>query len=226
MLSTRHLLLVRFRPSKRPAQAKTKDVLAQNSVSKHPTAASREALATNRELVSYGHDRLTVVPESVNVAPLYLSSKAPLPAYKRPSITRMPSDSAQQRESIQTATSTGSAITENLDEFGDDFDLTAEDLDELVSHPPPLDQMPLHQIPQHPDPPPQEDLQNAAQGSLAQHTTNAGCAVHPIQLDDDDGDEFGMDDIDEASFAQAETSATQALRASHPSSCIPNVKSK
>ena len=39
-------------------------------------------------------------------------------------------------------------------------------------------------------------------------------------------DEFGMDDIDEASFAAVEISATQAFRASHPPSHILSAKSR
>lgn len=127
-------------------------------------------------------------PLAPGVAPTYvLQSKAPLPAYKRPSI----------RPPIQAKVQpvVASPIAKP-DEFGDDdFDLTADDLDELCTQIP-LEQRSLHQIPAHPNPPPQPQAF--------------------ITLDDDnDDDEFGGDDIDEDSFAQAEFSATQSMRVSH-----------
>lgn len=131
---------------------------------------------------------------------LYLGSKAPLPAYKRPSITRPPS---QPRVQQVTAPPVAPVARKDYDEFGDDaFDLTADDLDELLSQKP-LEQRSLYDIPQHPNPP-QQSADSAKQPRAPLET---------ITIDDDD--EFGGDDIDEDSFAQAEFSATQAPRVSH-----------
>lgn len=140
--------------------------------------------------------------DSIISAPLHLKSKAPLPAFKRPSISRMPTP-VQLASTLPVIPQTN----EDVDEFGDDMDLTAEDMEELMSQAPPIkENTPLHQIPEHPNPPPQQ--------------------VAPLQLVADDAamlelaaaadldDEFGDDDIDEDSFAQAEMSATQAFRAS------------
>ncbi|USW46949.1 Putative PD-(D/E)XK endonuclease-like domain superfamily, DNA replication factor Dna2 [Septoria linicola] len=94
------------------------------------------------------------------------------------------------------------------DEFDDgDFDLTVDDIDELCSQPPQTAiQKSLYDIPPHPDPPqaPKPFLTNAP-GRPAQQT-------EPITIDDDD--EFGAEDIDDDSFAQAEFSATQAMQIS------------
>ncbi|CAK4031239.1 Hypothetical predicted protein [Lecanosticta acicola] len=134
---------------------------------------------------------------------LYLQSKAKLPAYKRPSITR-PLSQTKVKQII--APPIAATVSKDFDEFGDDaFDLTADDLDELLSQKP-LEQRSLYDIPQHPNP----------------HRQSEGTSVQPskptvprqtITLADDD-DEFGGDDIDEESFTQAEFSATQAHRVS------------
>lgn len=141
-------------------------------------------------------------PLNPSTTGLYLGSKAPLPAYKRPSITRPPSQPKVQQV---TAPPVAPAAVKDFDEFGDDaFDLTADDLDELLSQKP-LEQRSLYDIPQHPNPPQQSA--NSAKQSRA--------PLETITIDDDD--EFGGDDIDEDSFAQAEFSATQARRVSHNS---------
>jgi hypothetical protein len=103
-----------------------------------------------------------------------------------------------------------------FDEFGDDLELSAEDLQELMTQPPPLHQRPLHQIPAHPNPPLQQKI-DAGTGS-AGDTGHPGLAKQLIVLDefDDDDDEFGCNDFDEVALAQAELSATQAIRASLP----------
>ena len=106
-------------------------------------------------------------------------------------------------------------LNEDPDEFGDAFDFSAEDLDELVSQVP-LHQRSLHDIPAHPNPPPQQPvvLEQQAAGWAPQTV---------IDLDDD---EFGGDELDEASLVEAEFSATQAYRASHPSSNKASIRSR
>lgn len=149
--------------------------------------------------------------------PLYLQSKAPLPAYKRPSIVRKPSHERQMTQ--MPPPPPPAAITKAAaEEFGDDFDLSVEDLEEITGHDHPLEQRSLYQIPPHPNPPP-HDHGPTVPPLPVQSTVAAGSAAQPIFLNDDfdvdENDEFGMGDIDEASFAQAEMSATQAVRASN-----------
>lgn len=126
---------------------------------------------------------------------------------------RPPPDAAQS-----AAPRAAPALVPIEDEFGDDFDLTAEDLEELAIQPP-LRQQPLYQIPQHPNPPPQQvyDETNQCYYTVPDET-KAARAITVIDLDPDDegDDEFGIGDIDEASFAAAEIDATQAFRASNP----------
>ena len=153
--------------------------------------------------------------DSVIPAPLHLQSKAPLPAYKRPSISRTTSVTAQQRQvAVTQCVSNLPVVNEELDEFDDDLELSAEDLEELMTQPPPLDQRPLHQIPPHPDPPPQHQFA-VEQQMLPSNSygTAAPLATRTEDYDNED-DEYGCDDIDEASLAQAELSATQAYMAS------------
>lgn len=98
-----------------------------------------------------------------------------------------------------------------MDEFGDDMEFSTEDLDELMSQP--LQNRALHDIPAHPNPPPQQQPQ-------PQHSVQRQIASDLIEIADDDfdDDEFACDDLDETSFIQAELQATQAYRASRPSS--------
>jgi DNA replication ATP-dependent helicase Dna2 len=132
-------------------------------------------------------------------ARLHLQSKAPLPAYKRPSITK------PQPKPVVPMVVVPPQVNADLDEFGDAFDLDEDDLTELLSQKP-LQQKSLYDIPEHPNPPPSKPLLLKEQGAVQQQ---------PITLDDDDdGDEFGDDDLDMDSFAQAEFSATQAFRVS------------
>lgn len=161
--------------------------------------------------------------ESIIPAPLLVPNKAPLPAYRRPSMLRMPSGSGRQYPVKQSGpTEPLVATTEpgnELEEFGDEFDLCAEDLEELVSQKP-LHQRSLHEIPPHPNPLPQEALHELPPESqeVTKKVANS--------IDDDDDDEFGCDDLDEDALAKAEISATQAYRASHNVSnkgCIPSI---
>ncbi|KAK3669509.1 DNA replication endonuclease-helicase Dna2 [Recurvomyces mirabilis] len=118
--------------------------------------------------------------DSIISAPLHFQSKA-LPAYKRPSV----SASGRQYPVKQPSQPVAAPIVNSeLDDFGDDFDLTAEDLDELASQIP-LEQRSLHQIPAHPNPPPPQPI-----------SFRVGTPEPIITLDDDDDDEFGGDDLD------------------------------
>jgi DNA replication ATP-dependent helicase Dna2 len=131
---------------------------------------------------------------------LHLQSKAPLPAFKRPTVTRPPS---LPKVPQVVAPPKPPPISVELDDFDDAFDLTADDLDEILSQQP-LDQRSLYDIPEYTGPPPETFI--ASQGSaeppqkLQQATTFGG------------EDEFGDDDLDEESFVQAEFSATQAMK--------------
>ena len=155
-----------------------------------------------------------LAPDAVISAPLHLQSKGPLPAYKRPSIVWTPSSvSHQQQHKVASSAAVLPAANEDLAQFGDDLDFSAEDLEELLTQPPPLHQRPLHQIPPHPNPPQQQQYDDVEEPSVPQHGSSH---LQPVQLIDfDDGDdEFGCDDIDEACFAQVEFKAAQASRAS------------
>jgi DNA replication ATP-dependent helicase Dna2 len=166
--------------------------------------------------------------ENVAPAPLHLQSKAPLPAFRRPSIRRTPSDNGPIQKSMPAPSVAPvhahlPVLTEDLDEFGDDMDFSTEDLDELLSQP--LQKRSLHDIPAHPNPPPQQQQQQKPQQQQPpppqqQLTAQQSIANELIDLADDDfdDDEFACDDLDETSFIQAELQATQAYRASRPSS--------
>ncbi|KAK5112827.1 hypothetical protein LTR85_011161 [Meristemomyces frigidus] len=147
----------------------------------------------------------------VKPAPLHLQSKAHLPAYRRPAMTKTQGNSGRlypTKQPSQTAPVPAlPAVTEDFEEFGDAFDLSAEDLDELVSQKP-LNQRSLHEIPAHPNPPPQQHI-------VIEDQPATGPAQVVIDVDED---EFGVDDLDEETLVEAEFSATQAHRASHPSS--------
>ena len=172
---------------------------------------------------SRGNDTKPSLPvESVISAPLHLQSKAPLPAYKRPSINRTQSNNAQARQAAPAPAPVRLMVSEDFDEFGDDLDLSAEDLEELMTQPLPLHRRPLHQIPAHPDPPPQQQMDMDLQQAQPRANMSAARAPQPTRVEefDDNEDEFGCDDIDEDSFAQAEINATQAFRASHSNSGV------
>ncbi|KAK1052067.1 DNA replication endonuclease-helicase Dna2, partial [Friedmanniomyces endolithicus] len=150
---------------------------------------------------------------------LHLQSKASLPAFKRPSITRTISTSGRQYPTKQPSPPLPIApapFLNDMDEFGDDFDLTAEDLDELVSQVP-LDQRPLHAIPPHPDQP-------VPKAMFFNQPPQAPREAVLLEEDDSD-DEFGGDDLDADVLAQAEISATQAYRASQPPNSSPRKRS-
>ncbi|KAI7546488.1 hypothetical protein KC331_g5587 [Hortaea werneckii] len=163
-------------------------------------------------------DHARSAPDSVAPAPLHLQSKAPLPAFRRPAMSRTPSGNGRQYPQRQPPPPPPAppqavpALQEELEDFGDDFDLSVEDLDELVSQKP-LHERSLQEIPPHPNPPcqPQTSFDHQAQQPPQQT---------PIAIDDDDDDEFGGDDLDEGTLVQAEISATQAYMASQPSTSI------
>lgn len=165
-----------------------------------------------------GHAPQAQAAETFKPAPLHLQSKAPLPAFRKPAMSRPLSASGRQYPQRQTPQPAPApppalpAVQEDLDEFGEEFDLSAEDLEELVSQKP-LGERSLHEIPPHPNPPPQQRT------SFDHQTPAAPSPAHQqatISIDDDD--EFGGDDLDEGTLVQAELSATQAYRASQPSS--------
>ncbi|KAF2771005.1 hypothetical protein EJ03DRAFT_52305 [Teratosphaeria nubilosa] len=156
---------------------------------------------------------LDVVPP----ATLHLQSKAPLPAYRRPAMKRLPSGSGRQyprKPSPPPPTKpTVSAQNDDLEEFGDAFDMSVEDLDEIVSQKP-LDPRVLPEVPQQVNAPP----------LAQQHAPALRPPQQAILIDDDDDDEFGGGDLDEDLMVEAEVSATQAHRASQTSfrACIRN----
>ena len=87
---------------------------------------------------------------------------------------------------------------------------------------PPLDRRPLHQIPAHPNPPPPQSFNPTHKANLTAASTGQANAPVVVNEFDDEDDEFACDDIDEATLVQAEFSATQAFRASHPLSHVPS----
>lgn len=184
--------------------------------------------ADKAQHMSESHHTTMPPLDSIISAPLHLQSKAPLPAYKRPSITRVPSTNMQQHSATLVPPPAKATLSTDLDEFADDLDLSAEDLEELMTQPPPLHQRPLHQIPAHPNPPAQQQLNPDQHQHSAPFHEVAGHAGQPIYVNDfdDDDDEFGGNDIDEASLAQAEFSATQAFRASLSNSNVSHVRSR
>ncbi|KAI7580879.1 hypothetical protein KC316_g8761, partial [Hortaea werneckii] len=163
-------------------------------------------------------DHARSAPDSVAPAPLHLQSKAPLPAFRRPAMSRTPSGNGRQYPQRQPPPPPPAppqavpALQEDLEDFGDDFDLSVEDLDELVSQKP-LHERSLQEIPPHPNPPRQPQTSFDRQAQQPPQQT-------PIAIDDDDDDEFGGDDLDEGTLVQAEISATQAYMASQPSTSI------
>ncbi|KAK5717828.1 DNA replication endonuclease-helicase Dna2 [Elasticomyces elasticus] len=175
-----------------------------------PLPVIQTALADDLPLDRYVGPILQPLPDVMKPTPLHLQSKAPLPAFKRPMISKPVSSSGRQypmKVLPPPPPPPPAPMNNDMDEFGgDDFDLTAEDLDELASQVP-LDQRPLSAIPAYPDPPPQQ------QAVISQVAT---APQQIITFDDDDDDEFGGDDLDADAMAEAEFSATQAYRASHP----------
>ena len=218
--------------AKQPSVAHRSEILQQpNDISRPTNGPVQQPIGANtNQGAAFKHvDTIQGQPsDSVISAPLHLQCKAPLPAYKRPAITRTPSTNAQQRTTVPSSAAGPATLNVDLDEFGDDLELSAEDLEELMSQPPPLHQRPLHQIPAHPDPPPQQQLgqeQREAPEPCNNATTQANQPICVDSVNDDD-DEFGCDDLDDAFLAQAEFSATQAFRASHSNSNMPNVRSR
>lgn len=223
-------------PSASPLQARqtsaatrTEDLRASTvtaNVSVGPTRQPNMSHVRDEINDTHSNKRSVQPSESVISAPLHLQSKSRLPAYKRPSMSRTPS--IQQQQKVQAPVPHVTAVTEDFDEFGDDLDLSAADFEELMTQPPPLHQRPLHQIPAHPDPPPLQHSDIQQHGSPPHSARNGTMVPQPVQINgfDDEDDEFGCDDIDEASLAQAELNATQVFRASLSNSNVCNVKSR
>ncbi|KAM3418210.1 hypothetical protein BST61_g4214 [Cercospora zeina] len=167
-----------------------------------PTQTLRPTLSGG---IRFDSSRQAGDPLNPGAAPTYsLQSKAPLPAYKRPSIIRQPShDPPPSRPKVSQIVKPAAPIVTGDDEFGDDdFELTVDDIDELCSQKPPSRrQSPRRNLHKAPAP----ALINAP-GRPAQQKPQT------ITIDDDD--EFGDGGIDEDSFVQAEFSATQAMQIS------------
>jgi len=231
-------------PDPSPLQARQQPIMVKATPAAEtqvPSGVSRSISAPVQPVsagIAVSHPNLlnrpaTAIAGQEAAGPLCLQSKNRMPPYKRPSIARTPSDGARTRQVPRDvavhAPAPAVLPTAEPDDFGDDLELTAEDLEELMSQPVPLDRRSLYQIPEHPNPPPQRDLQQWHQpDEPMQQTTKGGNASEAIQIDDDedDDDEFGMDDIDEASLVAVELSTTQGSRASHPKPCVVNVRSK
>lgn len=188
-------------------------------------AAEKQALHSdqfkNAEIDGDDTPRAQANSDIPNPARLHLQGKASLPAFNRPSISkesqRPPPPSLGKPPQLEP-------VIEDLEEFGDDMDFSIEDLEELMSQP--RKPASLYDVPEHPNAPPSRPsvvMQNQSplvdESAKPQVTDLApkGNNQHAF-LQEDDGDEFDCGDIDEDSFAQAEISATQAFRASHPSS--------
>lgn len=189
------------------------------------TARPLQASILERDLVP--REAAAAAPDNFRPPSLHLQSKAPLPAFKRPSITRTQSTEKTRIHPAQIARAPPAAppkaAASEFDEFGEDFDLSVEDLDEIMTGQPPLSERPLHQIPAYAEPQPQPPHAAPATTSRQQAPASvAGAAAQQLiilndnDFDDDDDDEFGCNDMDEATLMQVEFRATQAYRASHP----------
>jgi DNA replication ATP-dependent helicase Dna2 len=203
------------RPESAPKPADAKPFQRMGPPSARPQSGGRNqtsALASGKDelqretIGSHAQDTGAVMP-----APLHLQSKAPLPAFRRPSIRR-PSipDPPKVAPAPATVASKLPVVAEDFDEFGDDMEFSTEDLDELLSQP--LKNRRLHEIPEHPNPPPQQQQQSV---TVQQTVANE---LLDLADDDFDDDEFACDDLDETSFMEAELQATQSFRASRPHS--------
>lgn len=137
-------------------------------------------------------------------APLHLQSRRPMPAFKRPSISRKTSSNPPQPAPDLKVQISLPLPEEDLEEFAND--LSAEDFNDVPSQVQ-MPQAPLIGEPAH------------AERSL-QTLVNVERKSHPHPLiavdlsgfeDDDDEDEFGEYDLDDQSFLEAEIHATQAL---------------
>ncbi|WPG99593.1 Hypothetical protein R9X50_00241100 [Acrodontium crateriforme] len=155
-------------------------------------------------------EHVNAMQDAVRPAPLHLESKAPLPRFKRPAITRVPSGCGRQYPVAKQASPKTTSIRPNddIDEFDDGLDFSVEDLEELMTAAPTVTRS-LYSIPQHPNPPPQQPI-IIEDNELAERATQPS-KVTPQGFDGTDDDEFACD-IDEDSFAQAEFSATQTCR--------------
>lgn len=169
--------------------------LQPSAAAQPPRRESEEAHAREQTV-----SNVQYMGEGLTSATLHLQSRAPLPAFKRPSISRTPSAPSPAPQAAPPALP---AVTEDFDEFGDAMDFSAEDLDELMSQVP--QNRKLHEIPEYRGPPPEPPKPEVQQTAAV------------VIGDDDDDDEFGGGDLDEDTFAEAEFRATQAQRASLPS---------
>ncbi|KAF2717713.1 hypothetical protein K431DRAFT_306712 [Polychaeton citri CBS 116435] len=175
-----------------------------------PVSARAQSPSPNDGESDARYRQVAAFQDSINSAPLHLQSKAPLPAFKRPSWSRTSSHGLQHLQA-PTSQSPISLVEEDTDEFGDDLDFSVEDLEELVSQAPPshLEHRELYDIPEAKS---DENEQQHSQADAAAYT------IPPLEDpdlvaafdDNDDDDEYGDDDIDEDSFALAEFTATQA----------------
>jgi DNA replication ATP-dependent helicase Dna2 len=136
-------------------------------------------------------------------APLHFRKQGPLPAYKRPSIVRAPI--ATKPDAVVKA---GPVLAQAMDEFAEDFDLTADDIDEIMGELPAVSggskQGSI------------EDREAVSHSiDLTETDHNSGYRPNPrIPHLKSNDDEFGGSDIDEDDFALADVCATQALRVS------------
>ncbi|PIB00773.1 DNA replication ATP-dependent helicase/nuclease dna2 [Cercospora beticola] len=138
-------------------------------------------------------------PLNPGAAPTYsLQSKAPLPAYKRPSIIRPPS----QPKVPQIVEPAAPRVVDDVEFGDDDFDLTVDDIDELCSQKPPTRKVS-----------PRKNTHKAPEPALI-NAPGRPAQQGPTTITIDDDDEFGDGGIDEDSFVQAEFSATQAMQIS------------
>lgn len=139
-----------------------------------------------------------------------------------------------QQGSDQHNTTMLDTIDEDSDEFGDDIDITADDIDNAV---------PIYntQSAASSKPAAKRDSANFAshdetkaasnafdrpqQSAVAKHTISPSQQVHDLTGFSDDDDEFGGSDLDDEQFAKAEFAATQAFQASAANSSSVRISS-
>lgn len=145
--------------------------------------------------------------DRVAPAPLHLRCKAPLPAFKRPTLTRVPSTSGRHYPVSHLPTEVSTmAITREVDEFGDDdFDITVEDLESLTGTRNNISQSTLT-----------GDAPVRADGAVQSTLVETKPLGKRIPEDAPDSDEYGDDDLDEDALVQVEITATQQFTASDP----------
>lgn len=133
----------------------------------------------------------------------------------------LPSESASQQQTVVNSHHPTLNVQEletvpeddEEDEFADDCDITAEDLENAMTM---FDQEPLPNLPQHPRYHATQDarFQYLPEAKLPPNGDLGPMISAAVVEDESDNEEFGGSDLDDEQFAAAEVAATQAYHAS------------